>query len=335
MTGSALTKTGRRGGAPSSAETLELGTFRTDTARPGPDGVRRQPAPPLLDRRQAGRRGAPIATTPTLALSRLVISRLRIGLLAPPWVPVPPPSYGGIEQVVATLATGLVERGHDVVLVAAPGSVLPGAELVSPLASLPGVIGEPAADWRHALAGMDALADCDVVIDHSGPLGALLTSRLAVPGLHVTHGPFDAVPTEIYEGIARHFPRLRLVAISEAQRTMAPSLPFAGVCHNGLALDAAPFRAQPDGYLAFLGRMSPEKGPPTPSASRAAPVSRSSLGPSAANRPSTRISPSMSLPRSAPTSSGWASSTQQRSTPCWRVPAPCSSRSPGRNRSAW
>ena len=190
-----------------------------------------------------------------------MISRLRIGLLAPPWVPVPPPSYGGIEQVVATLATGLEERGHDVVLVAAPGSVLPGAELVSPLASLPGIIGEPAADWRHALAGMDALADCDVVIDHSGPLGALLTSRLAVPGLHVTHGPFDAVPTEIYEGIARHFPRLRLVAISEAQRTMAPSLPFAGVCHNGLALDAAPFRAQPDGYLAFLGRMSPEKGP--------------------------------------------------------------------------
>jgi hypothetical protein len=82
---------------------------------------------------------------------------------------VPPPSYGGIEQVVATLATGLVERGHDVVLVAAPGWVLPGAELVSPLASLPAVIGEPAADWRHALAGMDALADCDVVIDHSGP----------------------------------------------------------------------------------------------------------------------------------------------------------------------
>jgi glycosyltransferase involved in cell wall biosynthesis len=202
-----------------------------------------------------------MATTPTPSPRPGSSSRLRIGLLAPPWVPVPPPSYGGIEQVVATLAAGLVERGHDVVLVAAPGSVLPGAELISPLASLPGIIGEPAADWRHALAGMDALADCDVVIDHSGPLGALLTSRLAVPGLHVTHGPLDAVPTEIYEGITRHSPRLRLVAISEAQRTLAPSLPFAGVCHNGLDLDAAPFRARADGYLAFLGRMSPEKGP--------------------------------------------------------------------------
>jgi glycosyltransferase involved in cell wall biosynthesis len=187
--------------------------------------------------------------------------RLRIGLLAPPWVPVPPPSYGGIEQVVSTLGQGLLERGHEVVLVAPPGSSLPGAEVVSPLDSLPGLIGEPPADWRHALAGVDALGEVDVVIDHSGPLGALLTSRLPVPGLHVTHGPLDAVPTEIYEGIARHFPRLRLVAISRAQRAMAPTLPFAGVCHNGLALESAPFRARPDGYLAFLGRMSPEKGP--------------------------------------------------------------------------
>jgi glycosyltransferase involved in cell wall biosynthesis len=187
--------------------------------------------------------------------------RLRIGLLAPPWVPIPPPSYGGIEQVVATLAEGLAERGHDVVLVAAPGSGLPGVRTVSPLARLPDIIGEAAPDWRHALAGVDALAGCDVVIDHSGPLGALLTSGLAAPALHVTHGPLDPVPVEIYAGIARHAPGLRLIAISAAQRAMAPGLPFAGVRHNGLDVDAVPFRARPEGYLAFLGRMSPEKGP--------------------------------------------------------------------------
>ena len=201
-----------------------------------------------------------MATTTFLAPTRGAMPRLRIALLAPPWVPVPPPTYGGIEQVVAALGAGLVERGHEVVLVAAAGSELPGGEVVSPLAELPGIIGEPAADWRHALAGIDALSDVDVVIDHSGPLGALLTSRLAVPGLHVTHGPLTAVPVEIYEGIARHFPRLRLVAISEAQRASAPTLPFAGVRHNGLDLGPVPFGARPDGHLAFLGRMSPEKG---------------------------------------------------------------------------
>ncbi len=197
----------------------------------------------------------------TLVRGRRSARRLRIGLLAPPWVPIPPPSYGGIEQVVHTLAEGLVERGHEVVLVAAPGSAIEGVEVVSPLATIPAVIGESAPDWQHALAGLDALADVDVVVDHSGPLGALLTSRLRAPGLHVTHGPLHAVPAEIYAGISRHSPLLRLVAISEAQRAMAPELPFAGVCHNGLALEAATFRARPEGYLAFLGRMSPEKGP--------------------------------------------------------------------------
>ena len=199
--------------------------------------------------------------TPFLERRRFADPRLRIGLLAPPWVPIPPPAYGGIEQVVAALATGLVDRGHEVVLVAAPGSEIDGVELFSPLAALPNVIGEAASDWRHALAGIDALADVDVVIDHSGPLGALLTSQLAAPGLHVTHGPLDGIPTEIYAGIARHSRTLRLIAISNAQRAMAPGLPFAGVCHNGLAIESVPFRAKPDGYLAFLGRMSPEKGP--------------------------------------------------------------------------
>ena len=49
-------------------------------------------------------------------------SGLRVALLAPPWIPVPPPGYGGIELVIAELAGGLVRRGHDVALLAPPGS---------------------------------------------------------------------------------------------------------------------------------------------------------------------------------------------------------------------
>jgi glycosyltransferase involved in cell wall biosynthesis len=194
---------------------------------------------------------------------RLTVARERfaIGLLAPPWVAVPPPSYGGIEQVVATLGEGLVERGHEVIMVAAPGSQLAGAEVVTPLTALPESMTQQSADWRHALAGADALADVDVLIDHSGPLGALLTSGLPIPSLHVVHGPLGPVPAEIYGGIARNSPNLRLVAISRAQRAMAAWLPFAAVCYNGLDIATAPFRAESDGYLAFLGRMSPEKGP--------------------------------------------------------------------------
>src|SRR5215213_4367652 len=47
---------------------------------------------------------------------------LRIAMLAPPWIPIPPPGYGGIESVVHLLCEGLVDQGHDVTLFAAPGS---------------------------------------------------------------------------------------------------------------------------------------------------------------------------------------------------------------------
>src|SRR5829696_194548 len=52
-------------------------------------------------------------------------SGLRIAMLAPPWLPVPPPAYGGIESVVALLCDGLVDAGHDLTLFAAPGSGSP------------------------------------------------------------------------------------------------------------------------------------------------------------------------------------------------------------------
>ena len=50
---------------------------------------------------------------------------MRIGLIAPPWIPVPPPSYGGIEAVVDVLARGLTAAGHEVLLAAAAGSTCP------------------------------------------------------------------------------------------------------------------------------------------------------------------------------------------------------------------
>lgn len=59
---------------------------------------------------------------------------MRIGLLAPPWIPTPPPACGGIERVVALQAAGMAAAGHDVTLVAAPGSALPGVRVVSPRA---------------------------------------------------------------------------------------------------------------------------------------------------------------------------------------------------------
>lgn len=185
---------------------------------------------------------------------------MRIGLLAPPWIPIPPPAYGGIERVVALQAAGLAAAGHDVTLVAAPGSAIPGVRVVSPLDALPAQIGMATDEWRHVLGGLDALSGVDMVIDHSGPLGALLSAQGPVPALHVVHGSLEGELLGIYDALYAREPQLRLVAISRSQRQAAPHLPFAGVCYNAVDVESVPFRARSEGYLAFLGRMAPEKG---------------------------------------------------------------------------
>ena len=114
---------------------------------------------------------------------------MRIGIVAPPWIPIPAPGYGGIEEVVAGTARELARRGHDVALVAAPGQ-RPGGR---PHAA--GAGRGPRADRaRRRRVGppghRDALmADRDVVIDHSGPLGGVLMGAAGPPALHVVHGP--------------------------------------------------------------------------------------------------------------------------------------------------
>ena len=131
---------------------------------------------------------------------------MRIGLIAPPWIPTPPPAYGGIERVVAIQAAGMAAAGHDVTLVAAPGSVVPGVRVVSPLERLPAQIGMATDEWRHVLGGLDALSGVDMVFDHSGPLGALLSAQADVPSMHVVHGSLETELLGLYEGLSARAP---------------------------------------------------------------------------------------------------------------------------------
>ncbi len=185
---------------------------------------------------------------------------MRIGLVAPAWVPTPPEAYGGTENVVAVLAAGLMARGHRVVLVAAPGSDVPGTELVTPLDEVPARIGTPSEERRHAEGAVEATADCDAVLDHAGLRSTCLMLAAGRPVAHVVHGALAGAARRPYERASRAFPGLRLIALSRSQAGTAPGLPWMAVCPNGMDVDGVPFRSGHDGYLAFLGRMSPDKG---------------------------------------------------------------------------
>lgn len=186
---------------------------------------------------------------------------MRIAVVAPPWAPIPPPLYGGIELVVDQLATGLLAAGHDVTLFATGDStchvpldwVLPEAEGMR--------IGMAVPEMHHVLHSYRSITDFDVVHDHT-VLGPFYAERF--PDLRITttiHGPFNDELSYLYGAIASRVP---IVCISNAQRRAAPDLPVARVIHHGL--DASGFtvgNGEGDDYgeyLLFLGRMSPDKG---------------------------------------------------------------------------
>ena len=195
---------------------------------------------------------APIPTAPR---------RLRVAMLAPPWIPVPAPAYGGIEEVVRLLCDGLVERGHDVTLFAPPGSHSP-ARVHSPLADAhPGEMQSSRVEADHvsrAFTEIDA-AHFDVIHDHTGFVALSMADRIGVPMVHTLHGPFDEAACAFYR---EHGAKGRLVALSAYQRDAAPEQ--AGrpdVVPNPLRVEEWPFQAEKEPFVLWIGRMSPDKGP--------------------------------------------------------------------------
>jgi glycosyltransferase involved in cell wall biosynthesis len=192
--------------------------------------------------------------------------RVRIAMLSPPWIPVPPPAYGGIEEVVRLLCEGLMARDHDVTLFAPPGSesraeVLPVLE-----EPYPDDIEKAQFEVDHvasAFATIDAAAGdgrpYEVIHDHTGHSALAMADRVSAPLVHTLHGPFTQEACRFY---ARHGRKACIVAISQAQLDAAPPEMGGGrVVHNPIELDEWPFRAEKDDYVLWIGRMSPDKGP--------------------------------------------------------------------------
>jgi glycosyltransferase involved in cell wall biosynthesis len=185
---------------------------------------------------------------------------MRIAILAPTWFAVPPTGYGGIEWVVALLADGLADAGHEVTLFAS-GDSRTKAKLVYVFHDAPSAqIGRTMPELHHALACYARADEFDVINDHSGMLGAVLGGTVETPVVHTVHGPLDGDPGEVYELINQVAPQVGMISISLNQRKPRPHLNWVANCHNALDFSVYPFKPTRGDYLLFLGRLSPDKG---------------------------------------------------------------------------
>jgi glycosyltransferase involved in cell wall biosynthesis len=189
---------------------------------------------------------------------------MRIAQVAPLYEAVPPKLYGGTERVVSLLTEELVRKGHEVTLFASGDSVTSGR-----LAAVTERALRLDASSRDLLAAdtirqLDLVfgnaRDFDVIHCHVDYLAYPFSGLVATPTLHTVHGRLD-LPylTPIY----RQFKHVPLVSISDAQRAPLADIGvhWAGTVHHGLMPDRFVFSPEGGDYLAFLGRLSPEKQP--------------------------------------------------------------------------
>jgi glycosyltransferase involved in cell wall biosynthesis len=148
-----------------------------------------------------------------------------------------------------------------VTLFASGGSVTK-ARLVSPMSQPPdpALLSNPWFDAYHAVSAYQHAAVFDLIHDHSGVTGPALGALLGghPPVVHTLHGPWNEPTRLFYAGVQD---RVHLVAISEAQRALAPEISYAGTVHNGINVGAYPLVERKEPFLVYIGRSNPEKGP--------------------------------------------------------------------------
>jgi glycosyltransferase involved in cell wall biosynthesis len=185
---------------------------------------------------------------------------MRIAQVAPLFESVPPALYGGSERVVSWLTEELVALGHEVTLFASGDSqtaarlvpVCPKALWRDPACreTLPHHIRMTELVFQHA-------AHFDFIHFHCDYVHFPLVRRYRCPSATTLHG---YVHGHDLRGLLEEYTDVPLVSISAAQRAPMPEANWCGTVHHGLPPATHTFRPEPGRYLAFLGRISPEKG---------------------------------------------------------------------------
>ena len=184
---------------------------------------------------------------------------MRIAQVSPLLESVPPQLYGGTERIVSYLTEELVRQGHEVTLFAS-GDSLTSARL-RPMCDRALRLSESLADpvAHHILLLERVMREAhnfDVMHFHLDYLPFSLIRHHAIPAVTTLHGRLDA---SCLPPLFREYCDMRLVSISDAQRKPMPWAGWAATVHHGIPEDLYKQGNGDGGYLAFLGRISPEK----------------------------------------------------------------------------
>ena len=186
---------------------------------------------------------------------------MRIAQIAPLYESVPPRLYGGTERVVSHLTEQLVKLGHDVTLFAS-GDSLTAARLVSPCSAALRLNPKSVDPLPYHIISLDQVArraeDFDVLHFHTDYFHFPLSRNLQLPSLTTLHGRLDIADLQPLYGC---FPDAPLISISHSQRGPLPDANWIANIHHGLPPSLYKPRFERGDYLAFLGRISPEKRP--------------------------------------------------------------------------
>lgn len=186
---------------------------------------------------------------------------LRIAQVAPLIETVPPECYGGTERIVSYLTEELVRLGQEVTLFASGGSetnatLVPVSE--RSVRSDPGVKDPVTRNVLELEAVLKRAEDFDIVHFHDGYVQFPLARRLQIPTVTTVHGRMDLPDLVPLFG---EFSDLPLVSISDQQRTPLPSANWVATVQHGLPEHLYSFQPEPEAYIAFVGRICPEKRP--------------------------------------------------------------------------
>ncbi len=183
---------------------------------------------------------------------------MRIALIAPPFICVPPQRYGGTELFIGQLAIGLGRRGLDVVVYTNGESAIEVEKrwlYAKPQWPLKGEVYDNLKDMNHSSwAVADAMRDCDII--HLNNLPGLFQRRFVERSfVYTLHHPHDEALSALY----RQFPDVHYVTISDFQRR-AETMPRVRTIHHGVDLSLYECREKKQDYFSFIGRIAPIKG---------------------------------------------------------------------------